>query len=51
MNVDYSPYDQITVKGYPVLVMQRGKVIVKDGQFVGQVGAGQFLKRRRMACD
>lgn len=49
MNVDYSPYDQITVKGYPVLVMQRGKVIVKDGQFVGEVGAGQFLKRRRMA--
>jgi len=49
MNVDYSPYDQITVRGYPVLVMQRGKAIVKEGQFVGEVGAGQFLKRKRIA--
>lgn len=50
MNVDYSPYDQITVRGYPVLVMQRGKVIVEDGRFVGQGGAGRFLKRRGTAC-
>lgn len=49
MNVDHSPYGHITVRGYPVMVMQRGKVIVKDGQFVGQVGAGQFLRRRRIA--
>jgi dihydropyrimidinase len=45
MNVDYSPYDDVTVKGYPALVLQRGKVIVRDNQFVGEVGAGQFLKR------
>jgi len=45
MNVDYSPYDDITVKGYPALVLQRGKVIVKGNEFVGKVGAGQFLKR------
>jgi len=44
-NVDYSPYEDVTVKGYPAQVLQRGKVIVKDNQFVGQVGAGQFLKR------
>ncbi len=48
MNVDHSPYDHITVRGYPVLTMQRGKVIVRDSQFVGDVGAGQFLKRRRV---
>ena len=45
MNVDYSPYEDIIVKGYPALVLQRGKVIVKDNEFVGEVGAGQFLKR------
>ena len=45
MNVDYSPYEDITVKGYPALVLQRGKVIVEDNSFVGQVGSGQFLKR------
>jgi len=49
MNVDHSPYGHITVRGYPVMVMQRGKIIVKDGQFVGQVGAGRFLRRRRIA--
>ncbi|MFQ6090136.1 MAG: amidohydrolase family protein, partial [Candidatus Bipolaricaulia bacterium] len=45
MNVDHSPYDEITVKGYPALVLQRGKVIVQENEFVGQVGAGKFLKR------
>ncbi len=48
MNVDHSPYDHITVRGYPVIVMQRGKIIVEDGQFVGEVGAGNFLRRRRI---
>jgi len=45
MNVDHSPYEDVTVKGYPSLVLQRGKVIVKEDKFVGDVGAGQFLKR------
>jgi dihydropyrimidinase len=45
MNVDYSPYEDVTVRGYPALTMQRGRVIVRDNQFVGDVGAGQFLKR------
>jgi len=46
MNVDYSPYEQTTVRGYPELVLSRGKVIVQDNQFVGQRGAGRFLERR-----
>jgi len=45
MNVDYSPYEDVTVRGYPTMVLQRGKVLVRDNQFVGKVGAGQFLKR------
>ena len=48
MNVDHSPYDHITVRGYPILTMQTGRIIVADGQFVGEVGAGRFLRRRRM---
>ncbi len=46
MNVDYSPYEHITVRGYPVMTIARGKVIVKDNEFVGQVGAGEFLERK-----
>ena len=45
MNVDHSPYENITVRGYPAMVLQRGKMLVRDNQFVGEVGAGQFLKR------
>ena len=45
MNVDHSPYEDITVKGYPALVLQRGQVIVEENEFVGEVGAGQFLRR------
>jgi dihydropyrimidinase len=44
-NVDHSPYEDVTVRGYPALVLQRGRVIVKDNEFVGDVGAGQFLRR------
>jgi dihydropyrimidinase len=45
MNVDYSPYEDVTVVGYPTLVLQRGKVLVKDNKFVGHVGGGRFLQR------
>jgi dihydropyrimidinase len=45
MNVDHSPYEDVTVKGYPIMVLQRGKTIVRENQFVGEVGGGQFLKR------
>jgi len=45
MNVDYSCYEGMTVKGLPEVVMQRGNVLVRDGKFQGVKGAGQFLRR------
>ncbi|MFA6409382.1 MAG: dihydropyrimidinase [Gammaproteobacteria bacterium] len=47
-NVDYTSYEGFKVTGYPVLTMSKGKVIAKDGNFVGQKGAGQFLKRKNL---
>jgi len=47
-NVDYTPYEGFKVTGYPTLTMSRGKIIVKDGNFVGQKGAGQFVKRKNL---
>jgi len=41
--VDYCPFEGRTVHGYPRLVLLRGQVIVEDGNFVGQVGQGQFI--------
>ncbi|HUS70598.1 MAG TPA: dihydropyrimidinase [Anaerolineae bacterium] len=46
MNVDYSPYEHVTVRGYPEMVLARGKVIVEDNRFVGEQGSGRFLERR-----
>lgn len=45
-NVDYCPYEGWRVRGYPTVVLRRGRVVVREGQFVGQVGAGEFLVRK-----
>ena len=44
-NVDYTPYEGFSVRGWPVLTMLRGEVIVRDGCFCGAKGMGRFLKR------
>ena len=50
-NVDYTPYEGLDLHGYPVLTLRRGEVIVRDGQFVGRRGAGEFLRRERFAAE
>jgi dihydropyrimidinase len=42
-NVDYTPYEGWEVQGYPTTVLSRGEVILRDGEFVGETGRGQFL--------
>jgi dihydropyrimidinase len=45
-NVDYTPYEGFKGKGVPKIVLSNGKVIIRDGKFMGQPGAGRFLKRK-----
>jgi len=45
MDVDYSCYEGRTVQGGSDIVMSRGSVVVRDGQFTGKKGAGQFIRR------
>jgi dihydropyrimidinase len=45
MNVDYSAYEGVQVRGYPDVVISRGKVVVDRGRWHGRAGAGSFLKR------
>jgi dihydropyrimidinase len=45
MNVDYSCYEGRTVQGGSDVVLSRGSVIVRDGEFTGRKGAGKFIKR------
>ena len=45
MNVDYSAYEGMKVKGVTKTVLSRGRVVIEDGKYVGKSGDGQFLKR------
>jgi dihydropyrimidinase len=44
-NCDYSGFEGMEIEGRPAVVTVRGKVQVRDGQFVGQRGRGHLLKR------
>lgn len=46
-NVDYTLYENMKLQGYPVLTMVRGKVIVRENNFIGEKGYGQFIKRNK----
>jgi dihydropyrimidinase len=45
MDVDYSCYEGRTVQGASDIVMSRGSVVVRNGEFIGRKGHGTFLKR------
>jgi dihydropyrimidinase len=43
--VDYSAFEGWKIEGRPCVVTVRGEVAVRDGQFVGTLGRGQYLRR------
>ncbi len=45
MDVDYSCYEGREVQGASDVVLSRGSVIVRDGEFTGRKGHGRFVKR------
>lgn len=45
MNMDYNPFEGMTVYGQCSAVTVRGNVQVRDGEFVGEKGIGNFLRR------
>lgn len=49
MNVDYNPFEGMQVHGEIVSVLSRGAFVVRDKEFVGQAGAGRYLKRATFA--
>ena len=51
MAVDYNAFEGIKVTGEPVSVLSRGEFVIRDKQFVGKPGAGQFLKRAKYRSD
>ena len=45
-NNDYCGFEGMAIHGRPSVVTVRGKVQVRDGEFVGQRGRGQMLRRQ-----
>lgn len=42
---DYTPYEGISVTGWPVATFLRGKLVAEEGKILGEPGDGGFLKR------
>ena len=42
---DYTPYEGMTVTGWPVATILRGKLVAEEGRILGEPGGGTFLKR------
>lgn len=45
-NISYCLHDGMKLRGYPVVTVANGKVIVEDGKFLGEKGAGRFIERK-----
>lgn len=41
--IDYNIYEGTEVSGRPEVVLLRGKIVARDGRFVGELGQGRFL--------
>lgn len=44
-NSDFSIYEGRALRGWPVLTVSRGTVVMQDGQVVGEEGHGRYLRR------
>jgi dihydropyrimidinase len=44
-NVGYTPYEGMTLKGWPTTVLSRGRLAVHDGKLLVERGSGKFIAR------
>ena len=51
VNCDYSGFEGMEIEGRPAVVMVRGVVQVRDGEFVGRRGMGKMLRREVAASE
>jgi len=49
LNVDYSMFEGRKGLGAPILVMQRGRVLMQEGKLQAQAGQGKYLHRSKQA--
>lgn len=50
-DTDHTIWEGIELKGYPILTYSRGNLVYKDGEFLGQRGAGKLVKCHKLSFD
>ena len=45
-NVGYTPYEGRKIRGWPETVINRGRIVVRDGALLVERGSGQFVARK-----
>jgi allantoinase len=43
--VGWTPYEGITLRGYPIITISRGEIVYDDGEILGRPGRGSYLPR------
>ncbi|WP_108660190.1 dihydropyrimidinase [Acuticoccus kandeliae] len=43
--IDYTPWEGLDVKGWPVVTIRRGEIAMRDGEILAAPGSGTFLAR------
>jgi len=43
--IDHTPYEGMEVTGWPVAVLRRGELAMRDGEVLAEPGSGEFLPR------
>jgi dihydropyrimidinase len=51
LNADYTLHEGRHCLGMPVLTMQRGQILVENGELKGRPGSGNYLPRQRKSPD
>jgi dihydropyrimidinase len=47
-NVDYTPYEGMRLRGWPVVTLSRGEIVCSDGEVTTERGRGRFLPCDRL---
>ena len=45
-NISYCLHDGMKIKGYPIITIASGNIIVEDGKFYGKENTGRFIERK-----
>ena len=46
-NIDHATYEGTRVRGWPVVTIARGEVVVADGELMAEPGRGRFVRREQ----